>query len=209
MKTHKRSYYVFTGIVAFMLLVFSIFMYVTMPRGKPLKPQQTAMIAALVQEGDIICRLGDRLWSRYFRDLSATDKRYSHIGIIHIQNGSVTVINAEGGTDHGRDFVNETALGDFLSVARTAGIYRIKNTGGDQIANLAMEYIGTPFDWQFDMQDESKLYCTELLYVVLKRFLPEATLSAVYMKGLGREIIPPEAISASEYFSEVYFAGSR
>jgi hypothetical protein len=180
-----------------------------MPRGKPIKPQQSGIIASLVKEGDIICRLGDRFWSRYFKDLSLTDKRYSHIGIIHINNGIVTVINAEGGTEHDRDFVNESALGDFLSVARTAGIYRIKNAEGDQISTLAMEYIGVPFDWQFDMYDESKLYCTELLYVVLKRLLPDLKLSTVYIKGLGREIITPEAISRSEYFSEVYFVGSR
>jgi hypothetical protein len=29
------------------------------------------------------------------------------------------------------------------------------------------------------------------------------------MKGLDKEIIPPEAISQSEYFSEVYFVGGN
>jgi hypothetical protein len=192
-----------------MILILSIFIYITMPRGKSIKLQQLGIITSIVKEGDIICRLGDRLWSRYFKDLSLTDKRYSHIGIVHINNGIVTVINAEGGGEHKRDFVNESALGDFLSVARTAGIYRIKNTDRDQIAALAMEYIGVPFDWKFDMHDESKLYCTELLYVILKRLLPDLKLSTVYIKGLDKEIIPPEAISRSEYFYEVYFADSR
>jgi hypothetical protein len=59
------------------------------------------------------------------------------------------------------------------------------------------------------MRDESKLYCTELLYVVLKRLLPDLNLHTVYMKGLDKQIIPPEAISQSEYFSEVYFVGGR
>jgi hypothetical protein len=184
-------------------------MYIAMPRGRPITAQQSGMIASVVKEGDIICRLGDRLWSRHFRNLSLTDKRYSHIGIAHINNGVITVINAEGSTAHRRDFVNESTLDDFLSVARTAGIYRTKNTEGDKISALAMEYIGTPFDWQFDMNDESKLYCTELLYVVLKRLAPDLKFGVVYIKGLGREIIPPEAISGSEYFSEVYFAGGR
>jgi hypothetical protein len=180
-----------------------------MPKGKLITSQQSGAIASVVKEGDIICRLGDRLWSRFFRDLSLTDKRYSHIGIVHINDGVITVINAEGGTEHERDFVNESTLSDFLNVAMTAGIYRIKNTEGDKISALAREYIGTPFDWQFDMHDESKLYCTELLYVVLKRLLPDLKLSAVYIKALGREIILPEAISGSEYFSEVYFSGGR
>jgi hypothetical protein len=209
MKARNRKYYVLTGIGICAVLILSVFMYITMPRGKPLKPRQSGMIASVVKEGDIICRLGDRLWSGYFRDVSLTDKRYSHVGIVHINNGTVTVINAEGGTEQGRNFVNESALGDFLSVARTAGVYRIKSTEGDQISALAMEYMGVPFDWQFDMRDESKLYCTELVYVVLKRLLPELQLRTVYIKGLDKEIIPPEAISRSEYFSEVYFAGNR
>jgi hypothetical protein len=197
------------GIVVCMALICLIISYIAMPRGRPISAQQSGMIAAVVREGDIICRLGDRLWSRYFRDISLTDKRFSHVGIAHIHNGAVTVINAEGSTAHGRDFVNESTLNDFLSVAVTAGIYRIKSTEGDTIAALAMEYLGTPFDWQFDMDDESKLYCTELLYVVLRRLLPDLQFKTVYIKGLGRDVIPPESISQSEYFSEVYFAGGR
>jgi hypothetical protein len=208
MKTHSRKYYVLTGIVV-LVLILSIFIYIAMPRGKLVTSRQSDMIASVVKEGDIICRLGDRLWSQFFRDVSSADRRYSHVGIVHINNNVITVIHAEGDTEQGKDFVNETALGDFLSVARTAGIYRIKNTDGNQISALAMEYIGVPFDWQFEMRDESKLYCTELLYAVLKRLLPDLKLSTIYMKGLGREIIPPEAISRSEYFSEVYFAGGR
>jgi hypothetical protein len=195
--------------LVFMILISSIFIYITMPRGKTIESQQTGIIASIVKDGDIICRLGDRLWSQFFSDLSLTDKRYSHVGIIHIDDGTVTVINAEGGTEDGKNFVKITSLGDFLSVARTAGIYRIKNSDGDKISAMAMEYIGAPFDWEFDMQDESKIYCTELLYIVLKRLLPDLKLSTVYIAQLNREIIFPEAISGSEYFSEVYFVGGR
>lgn len=180
-----------------------------MPRGKTIESRQTDIIASIVKEGDIICRLGDRLWSQYFSDLSLTDKRYSHVGIIHIDDGRVNVINAEGGTEDGKNFVKITTLGDFLSVARTAGIYRIKSTDGDEISTIAMEYIGVPFDWEFDMNDESKIYCTELLYITLKRLLPDLKLSNVYINQLNKEIILPEAISDSDYFSEVYFVCSK
>ena len=180
-----------------------------MPKGKTIEAQQTDIIASIVKEGDIICRLGDRLWSQFFSNMSLTDKRYSHIGIIHINDGIVTVINAEGGTEDGKNFVNITTLDDFLNVARTAGIYRINNTDGDKISALAMEYIGVPFDWEFDMNDESKIYCTELLYIVLKRLLPDLKLNTVYINQLNKEIISPEAISGSEYFSEIYFVCSR
>ncbi|WP_461245993.1 YiiX/YebB-like N1pC/P60 family cysteine hydrolase [Treponema sp. R6D11] len=180
-----------------------------MPRGKTIAPQQIAIIASVVKEGDIICRLGDRLWSQFFSELSLKDKRYSHIGIIHIDNSKVTVINAEGGTEEGKNFVKITALDNFLNVARTAGIYRIKNTDGYKISSMAMEYVGVPFDYEFDISDESKIYCTELLYIILKRLSPELKLGTVFINQLNKEIILPEAISMSENFTEVYFINSR
>ena len=176
-----------------------------MPRGTPSTIQSSDRLFGIVREGDIICRLGDRLWSQLFKDVSVVDKRYSHMGIININNGLINVINAEGNTGHGKDSVNEVTLDEFLKVARAVGIYRIKDIEGGQIANLAIEYIGIPFDWQFDLYDESKLYCTELLYVILRRIDQKLKLNTVYIKGLGKEIIPLESISQSEYFSEIYF----
>jgi hypothetical protein len=130
------------------------------------------------------------------------------MGVIYINNGLINVINAEGNTGHGRDSVNEISLDEFLKVARAVGVYRIKDIEGRQIANLAIEYMGTPFDWQFDLYDESKLYCTELLYVILKRIDPKLKLNTVYIKELGKEIISLESISKSEYFSELYYVSN-
>jgi hypothetical protein len=55
------------------------------------------------------------------------------------------------------------------------------------------------------MQDESRLYCTELLYAIVKRIVQEIELDIVYIRESERTIIPLEAISNSGYFSEVYF----
>ncbi|MDR2476768.1 MAG: hypothetical protein LBD18_03160 [Treponema sp.] len=206
MKPHNRKNYVLIGIIMFMIL--SIFIYIIMPRGTPITIQNSDSLFEIVREGDIICRLGDRLWSQLFKDVSVADKRYSHMGVIYINNGLINVINAEGNTGHGRDSVNEISLDEFLKVARAVGVYRIKDIEGRQIANLAIEYMGTPFDWQFDLYDESKLYCTELLYVILKRIDPKLKLNTVYIKELGKEIISLESISKSEYFSELYYVSN-
>ncbi|MDR0670451.1 MAG: hypothetical protein LBF95_10255 [Treponema sp.] len=205
MKPHNWKSYVLIGIIMFIILILSTFIYIIMPRGAPSTIQSSDRLFGIVREGDIICRLGDRLWSQLFKDVSVVDKRYSHMGIININNGLINVINAEGNTGHGRDSVNEVTLDEFLKVARAVGIYRVKDIEGGQIANLAIEYIGTPFDWKFDLYDESKLYCTELLYVILGRIDQKLKLNTVYIKGLGKEIIPLESISQSEYFSEIYF----
>jgi hypothetical protein len=202
---HKLKYYVLTGIIIFTLLILSIYVYIVMPMGEPLLIQESDVIFEIIEDGDIICRLGDRLWSQFFSDLSVMDKRYSHMGIIHKDNDLVTVIHAEGDTGQGRDFVHEASLDEFLKVARTIGIYRINNTDGYKISQIALEYLGIPFDWQFDMNDDSKLYCTELLNIILKRITPAINLNTIYIRELGKDIIPLEAISDSEYFNEVYF----
>jgi hypothetical protein len=123
-------------------------------------------ILAFLNDGDIICRLGDRFWSILFRDLSPNDKRFSHLGIIKIRNNIVSVINAEGLAVEGKDYVNEVPIKDFLKIAQSIGIYRLRTIEGSKISEAALEYIGYPFDWQFDMDDHSNLYCSELLYVI-------------------------------------------
>jgi hypothetical protein len=156
-----------------------------------------------LKNGDIICRLGDRLWSLYFKDLSPDDKRYSHLGIIRINGDDITVINAEGARWEGKDYVNETLLQDFISAAKTIGIYRLKNLSGDAITEKALHFVGLPFDWDFDMEDSRKLYCTELLYAILKDMDTDVKLKTVFQKELKVNIIPLESISHSPDFMEI------
>ena len=207
--THNRNFYVLSGIIVFMLLVTSICIYIIMPRGSPLKIEKTDELFGILEDGDIICRLAVRFWSELFSNLSVTDKRFSHMGIIRINNGVVTVIHAEGSTGLGTDYVSEVPLAEFLEVARRIGVYRINGIDAGQISQTALEYVGIPFDWEFDMDDESKLYCTELLYIILKRIMPDIKLDTVYLKKSGKEIIPLEAVSNSDWFSEVYYINSN
>ena len=204
-KTHNRKVYVLSGIGIFIILTASIIIYILMPRGKAVALLKSDELFGIVSDGDIICRLGDRFWSQLFKDTSIIDKRYSHLGIIRVKNGMVTVVHAEGTTDTGKDFVKEQPFDDFIKIARAIGIYRTNNINGIQISNMSIEYLDVPFDWKFDMIDESEIYCTELLYLILKRVMPEIELKTIYIKELGKKIIPLEAVSNSEYFSEIYF----
>jgi len=207
----NRKHYFLIAIIAFTILILSIFVYVVLPRGTPigLTLAELEILSGIIKDGDIICRLGDRLWSQYFRDVSITDRRFSHMGIIRFANDRITVIHSEGNAGSEEDYVSEISLEEFIKFARAIGIYRIKYIDGSKISNLAVEYLGVPFDWQFDLTDDSKLYCTELLYVILKRLAPEIELDKIYINLLGKYIIPLEAISNSKYFSEIYFIGSN
>jgi hypothetical protein len=202
----KKSNFLIIGVFAGVLIISCITIFtVKTPQQKLEKRIKYDDIAGYLRDGDIICRLGDRLWSLYFKEISPLDKRFSHLGVVHITSESITVINAEGLALKGKDFVNEVSLHDFLGIARSIGIYRIKNYDGKLISQSAAEYKGRSFDWQFDLANDDKLYCTELLYVILKRVAPEIQLEKIFLKEIGREIVPLEACSNSGHFEEILY----
>ena len=208
----KKISYILSFIIVFSAVII-IFNIKTTPGIQVSSSEKSAvlikadMLYSVIEDGDIICRLGDRLWSNLIKDVSVTDKRFSHMGIIRINDGRITVINAEGDTGHGRDYVNEISIGEFLEPAAAAGIYRINNIDGKILSELASLYLGVPFDWQFDMNDSSKLYCTELLYVICNQIGLE--LNSIYIKELKTSAIPLEAISSSDKFSEVFYIPAK
>jgi hypothetical protein len=160
-------------------------------------------ILSSLNDGDIICRLGNRPWSAFFKELSPKDKRFSHLGIVRIRDNVVSVINAEGLAVEGKDYVNEVSLKEFLKIAKSIGIYRLRTIDGEKISDMALKYKGHPFDWQFDMEENHKLYCSELLYVILRKLDTNIELNKVWLKGIGKNIIPLDVCSQSEYFIEV------
>jgi uncharacterized protein YycO len=170
---------------------------------KKLPLVQEHEIRALLNDGDIICRLGNRPWSYFFRELSPIEKKFSHLGIVRIRDGVMSVINAEGLAIEGKDFVNEVSLKEFLKIAKSTGIYRLQNIQGEKISDTALEYKGRPFDWQFDMEEDDKLYCSELLYAVLKKLDSNMALHTVWAKEIEKNIIPLDVCSQTEYFLEV------
>ena len=202
----NKQWALIAGIFISCLLV--LFLFIKISRLVPIVPEKrinAADISIYLKDGDIICRLGDRLWSLYFKDISSIDKRFSHLGIIRIIDNKITVINAEGRAIQGKDFVNEVDLDEFLEIAKAIGIYRLNDYDGKTVSSAALEYIGYPFDWNFDWEDASKIYCTELPYVVLQKIAPEIELKKVFQKELKREIIPLEAYSNSGYFNEIVY----
>jgi uncharacterized protein YycO len=189
----------------FLLIGIIIVVIVSQQKGQPSisKYVKEDEIFSYLKDGDIICRLGDRIWSIFFKELSPNDKRFSHLGIIRIRDNVISVINAEGLVIEGKDYVNEVPLKDFLKIARSIGIYRLQTIEGDKISDMALEYIGHPFDWQFDMGEDNSLYCSELLYVILKRVNPDIKLNTIWLKEIGKNIIPLDVCSQIEYFREI------
>ena len=162
-------------------------------------------LCEVIEEGYIMCTLGNNYWSDYFKNFSEIDKRFSHVGIIVKNNEDFYVIHSTGTLKSGMDYVKEDSIKKVIEDVRAIGIFKIQGIESCKISEEAKTYLSVPFDWQFDMHDNSKLYCTELLFVILKKLMPEIELKTVYFSENNKEVIPLEAFSNSEIFSEIFF----
>ena len=173
-----------------------------MPRAKPGSPGPRIAVdsvAPYLQNGDIILRRGNQIWSRYFKDVSQVDKRFSHAGIVRVYaDGRITIINSES------DKVNEVDLPAFLEPALAIGIFRTVGVDGALISDAAFDLLDIPFDWEFDLSTTDKLYCTELLYAVLAAAAPHLQIKTLPIEQIGRSIIPLDAFSHSPDFTEIF-----
>ncbi len=117
------------------------------------------------RDGDLVFRYGNGFLSPYFRDASTVHKRFSHTGVIVFQNGLPWVVHSDAHSMTGIGKVHLVRLDEFLSGASDYAFYRLGASGnvGLRISQAASSYIGRQFDTEFDTQDASKLYCSELV----------------------------------------------
>jgi hypothetical protein len=122
-----------------------------------------------MQSGDLLYRFGNGLYSAYFRSVSQTDQRFSHVGIVvrTSVNGPVQVVHAEADDVTGQGGVRMDLLSNFLMEAGDWAVYRLhsEQVVRSAIAERALDYQrrAVPFDLAFDVADTTAFYCTELV----------------------------------------------
>lgn len=122
------------------------------------------------ENGDVVFRLGDSSVSNVVM-VADELSNYSHVGIIFIDSGKPMVIHAcppdvdEMDPDN---MVKKESIADFFSEknALNGALYRYADkTIAEKAAKQAFCYYqdSIPFDYNFDTNDSSALYCTELV----------------------------------------------
>ena len=161
-------------------------------------PPDVSHIRPLLKNGDVILRSGVGLWSDMIRSRNSCDKRFSHVGIVSIgPDGACHVIHAEADDLTGSGEVFFDTLEQFVDVSTEIGIGRLHRSDPDALAEAAKTFIGRPFDWEFNNEDDSAVYCTELVDLSLRKLDPELRLPLV------DGIIMPEACLAPDFFTEI------
>lgn len=91
----------------------------------------------------------------------ATHSIYSHVGIVHVVDGTPRVLEAVGPVREIplEQWVRQGIL-DRITVMRVDGL---SEAAGDAVAKAAQGYLGKPYDMYFYADDDA-IYCSELVY---------------------------------------------
>lgn len=138
-----------------------------------------------LKDGDVICRLRTGFFSKHFRERASKDKIYSHIGVVETASDTTFVIHVEASELTGIGFVKREPIDTFLDGVTTWGIYRtnLPDSVCEKISKTAKVYFDrkTPFDLDFETDDDSKVYCTELVALSINQ-ASDSTLIVPTMK---------------------------
>lgn len=129
----------------------------------------------VLREGDVVFRMGSGIESHAVR-LMDTDGNYSHIGIVVDTMGRKMVVHAVPGEPDFKDDVDRVKLDEvqtFFSVvyAGKGEITRIDDElTARYAARAALDVFrrGVLFDHDYDSNDTTRMYCTELVMYAYK-----------------------------------------
>jgi hypothetical protein len=125
-----------------------------------------------IYSGDIVFRLGHGYISETLKNISQKNKRYSHAGIISVENGVPYVYHLIG-SESGNETLRRDMLTDFClpSAAQCYALYRFDDAAlnRDSIDALNRYFFkrSLPFDKRFDLNTDSAMYCTEYVSKIL------------------------------------------
>ncbi|MBJ2172788.1 hypothetical protein JBL43_00970 [Aureibaculum sp. A20] len=118
-----------------------------------------------LKSGDIVLRLGNGYFSDIFRSYASKEKKYSHVGVISIEDGITYVYHAEASELTGVGRVKKEVLESFLKEIAIFDFYRLEQLDTVKIAEFVKYHYKkrTPFDLDFNSDDDSEMYCSELV----------------------------------------------
>jgi len=158
---------------------------------------------SLLRNGDIIVRTGNDMTSEMFREANSKDKTYSHCGIVLIEGGQPYIYHSIGGEDNPNEVLRRDDIKTWASPLHNSGIgilrYRFTTAQIDSLAAITRGYYNQhkKFDMQFDINNDDKLYCAELLYQTINKSLRKAVIKPT--QRLGYTYVAIDDITQNSY----------
>lgn len=160
----------------------------------------------VLENGDIVFRRENSFWGDLSSSFAQRDGRFSHVGIVVIEDGQINVIHSYGNPEKDFSGVDKQSLQEFSANTSKLGFYRMSfsNEERGKIANQAQEYLEakTEFDGEFSIADDAKLYCSELIWQSALKATGK-DIAPVKTKYYDKKIIGIDDLFLSYYLQEI------
>lgn len=165
-----------------------------------------------LRDGDLVFRQGIGLESEAVLRLDSAKGRYSHIGIVINDIGTWKVVHAvPGESDDGIDRVKIEPIDTFFISTRAEHGAIMRLAGCDDItvqkaAKKAVQLVGFPFDYNYNWQDSTRLYCTQLIAVAYSSVGVNilGDISRLNDRNTGNAIVFPSDIASNDSLRVIF-----
>ncbi|WP_222165605.1 YiiX/YebB-like N1pC/P60 family cysteine hydrolase [Edaphocola aurantiacus] len=168
----------------------------------------SALLSGL-EEGDIVLRAGNDVTSNMLRQLNLKDKRFSHCGIVFSESGAWWVYHSIGSESAPDQAIKKEPLMHYWNPEDNLAIgYAHLHISRQERAKLlhttdSLYRLQIPFDMQFDLKSDDRMYCTEMVAKSIQWSIPEAHLQPT--DTLGRQYWAVDNIIRSTLVSAVHY----
>lgn len=162
-----------------------------------------------LRSGDLIFRHGRGIISNVLMTFGQREKKYSHTGIVSVENGSVFVYHAIGGEENVSNKLRKDPIAVFCNPADVHGFAIYRPSMNDMQINaviaLASEYYrnGLLFDTKFDLSSDDKMYCTEFVYKIFNHALGKENYISLSSVN-GKHYIACDDLYCNAHCREIY-----
>lgn len=150
-----------------------------------------------LKTGDLAFRRQPGLISELARQLSPKEQRFSHVGVVLVNDKGVEVVHAVSDETRGFNGVVIEDLNAFFEESRDWSFYRLSLSANQRLRIAASARdaarVQTPFDDYFDLASNDRLYCTEFVAKVLNAVLNQPLFETSFTPG-GRPYLPLDAL---------------
>lgn len=155
----------------------------------------------LIQDGDLLVRLNTTPGSEYLKNFNRLDKKYSHAGIVLIENGDLSVYHIVNGEENPDEKLKKDSLTGFCNPRKNSayGIFRYDLSAKElaMLKHVIHQWYkqGIRFDSTFNLKTDKRMYCSEMISkaltkatrgrIMIERTKPtalEARFFSVYMR---------------------------
>ncbi len=153
---------------------------INLRKNNPWNRQVVDSSVTLLKTGDIVLRRGNDITSYMLCQLNASNKTYSHCGIVLVENGYPFVYHSIGGEDNPDQELRRDSASVWLSAARNEeyGVVRL-DMPDSNLVNLCSwtRYyykLRKKFDMHFDINTDDRFYCAEFVYKTINKAMKDS-----------------------------------